>query len=115
MPDDSIHRLVASTNRGRYALDDPNGPDLTAGDRIAILLGGQWTAGHLERSTRYEDSTPGLYQIADWGKTGRTCRPQDEVRASLAQPHDVYGGYYFIAADGTLCGLCTGMQVRILS
>ncbi len=34
--DETIHRLVASSSRGRYALDEPGGPALTAGDAIAV-------------------------------------------------------------------------------
>lgn len=85
MPDTTIHTLVPSTNRGRYALDDPNGPDLTSGDDLTIRLGKHWIAGHIEAGRRYASE-----------HTGQTER-----------------GYYFIAVDGNVCGLCTGMQVRI--
>jgi hypothetical protein len=85
--DDDIHALVASSNRGRYALDESGGSDLTAGDTIAIYLGGQWIEGHIEHAGH-------LY--------AREYRDQPER------------GYYFCATDGSCCGLCTGMRVRRL-
>lgn len=90
MTDDPISTLVASSTTGRYALDDPEtGHDLTSGDLIAILLGGQWTLGSIEQSRqRYASS---------------------HLVAQRLLP-----GYSFIARDGAVCGLCTGMQVRLL-
>ena len=94
MTDNTIHTLVASSNRGRYALDDPeHGHDLTTGQPLAMLLGGRWTLGRVEHST-YPDAA-GCYAL-----TGMA-----QVRI----------GYYFIAPNSTVCGLCTGMQVRLLS
>ena len=91
MADDTISTLVASSNRGRYALDDPEtGHDLTSGEPIAILLGGQWIEGHIEHGRQRYASALWVYQR-------------------------VLPGYYFIARDGALCGLCTGMQVRLIS
>ena len=95
--DETIHTLVASTNPGRYALDDPQGSDLTTGQHIAILLGGRWTTGQVEHSTyptqKYPD-VAGCYTL-----TG-----VDGVKI----------GYYFVAKGGTVCGLCTGMLVRLI-
>ena len=87
MTTESISTLVPSTNAGRYALDDPiSGPDVTSGQPFAVLLGGHWIKGKVEHAGN-------LY-------AGR--------RAGQAER-----GYCFIAADdGTICGLCTGMQVR---
>ncbi len=75
--------LVASTNRGRYALDRPDGVDVTGGTRLVVLLGGYWIAGIVEHGRVYssEDSS------------GR--------------------GYFFIADTGECCGLCLGMQVQV--
>ena len=90
MTDDTIHTLVASSIKGRYALDDPEeGHDLTSGEPLAILLGGQWTLGHIEHSR------------------------QRYACAHLVSQH-LLPGYYFIAHDGTVCGLCIGMQVRLI-
>ena len=90
MTDDTIHTLVASSIKGRYALDDPEeGHDLTSGEPLAILLGGQWIEGHIEHSR------------------------QRNASAHLVSQH-ILPGYYFIARDGAVCGLCTGMQVRLI-
>jgi Domain of unknown function (DUF5348) len=85
--DHTIHTLVPSTSRGRYALDDPlHGQDLTSGQPLALLLGGRWIDGSIEHAS-------GLYAIEQ-----------------VLQP--VSSGYYFLASDGNVCGLCAGMQVR---
>jgi Domain of unknown function (DUF5348) len=62
MTDNTIFTLVASSTKGRYALNDPEtGHDLTSGESIAILLGGQWNSGHIEHGRgRYESRAPGL-------------------------------------------------------
>jgi Domain of unknown function (DUF5348) len=86
MNDDTIHTLVASTNRGRYALDEPKGQDITSGDRIAIWLAGQWTLGRVEHGGT-------LYASEASGRAER--------------------GYYFVASNGGMCGLCSGMRVRL--
>lgn len=87
MNDDTIYTLVPSTRRGRYALDDPlHGQDLTSGQSLALLLGGRWIDGSIEHAS-------GLYA------SEHTTRP-------------VSSGYYFLASDGTVCGLCAGMKVR---
>ena len=140
MKDDTIYTLVTSSNRGRYALDDPEtGHDLTSGESIAILLGGQWIPGHIEHSG-HDDGT-GCYHIADsdlkQSQRSDTPKTQEDyeqsvtprVRAALqegmsladalskatGQVVDLFCGYYFIASsDGAVCGLCTGMHVRLL-
>ena len=91
MTDDTIYTLVASSNRGRYALDNAEtGQDLTSGQTLAIRLGGQWIEGHLEH--------------------GR----QRYASSHLVSQH-ILPGYYFIASsDGAICGLCTGMHVRLI-
>ena len=139
MSDDTIYTLVASSNRGRYALDDPEtGHDVTSGEPIAILLGGRWIEGRIEHSG-HSDS-PGCYHIADSGRTSsqRPDKPKtpeelkrtvtSRVRAAMqesmsladalskatGQVVDLFCGYYFIASDGEVCGLCTGMHVRLI-
>src|SRR5256885_16145117 len=42
---ETMYTLVPSTNRGRYALDDPEGQDITSGDSMAIWFSGQWIEG----------------------------------------------------------------------
>jgi hypothetical protein len=96
MNDETMYTLVASSNRGRYALDEQDGGDLTTGQPIAMLLGGRWIEGRIEHSNypsqKYPDM-PGCY--APTGMEG--------VRI----------GYYFVAKGGMVCGLCTGMLVRL--
>ena len=122
--------LVLSSNRGRYAIDDPEGYDITSGEHIAISVGGVWIEGHVEHSSSYEGS--GCYAISDTGRKGKGKGPQSQVEfeammtAQAAQGKsladalstisgtisDVFCGYYFIANDGNICGLCTGMKIR---
>jgi hypothetical protein len=139
MHDDTICTLVASSNRGRYALNDAEtSHDVTSGEPIAILLGGRWIAGRIEHSSHYD--SPGCYHIADSGRTSsqRPDKPKtpeelkrtvtSRVRAAMqesmsladalskatGQVVDLFCGYYFIASDGEVCGLCTGMRVRLI-
>ncbi len=92
-----VYTLVPSTNRGRYACDDPDGGDVTTGQHLAILLGGRWTPGRVEHSNypshQYPDA-PGCY--------------------ALTGVEGVKIGYYFVAKGGVVCGLCTGMLVRLM-
>ena len=90
MRDDSMHMLVPSTNRDRYALDDPDhGRELTSGSSIAILLYGQWIEGKVKHA---EFLRAGDYNIKE----------------------RVPGGYYFIASDGSVYPLCSGMKICLL-
>jgi hypothetical protein len=82
-----VYTLVPSTNQGRYALDDPDGSDLTSGQPVKLLLGGSWTLGRVEHGND-------RYAVESIGRPAQR-------------------GYYFLAADGTVCGLCTGMPVRL--
>lgn len=75
--------LVASTNRGRYAIDHASGVDVTAGTRLIVLLGSHWISGTVEHGQVYS------------GEDG------------------IERGYYFIADSGECCGLCVGMQVQV--
>lgn len=79
--------LVASSlTRGRYQVGE-DGPELTRGDILEVLLGGQWLAGSVEHAT--------FLYAADYWVYQRSLR-----------------GYYFIADAGGICGLCVGMRVR---
>ena len=96
MSNERVYTLVPSTNRGRYALDDPQGYDLTNGQPVSMLLGGHWILGQVEHShapTKKYPHAAGTYSIT--GVEG------------------VQIGYYFIAEDDTICGLCTGVHVRL--
>ena len=79
--------LTASSNRGRYAIGAPDGPDLTSGQPCEIYMGGTWIAGRIEHSG-------GLYLDEDL-------------------PYKAVRGYCFWAPDGGICEICFGMKVRI--
>ena len=82
-----VFMLVPSTNAGCYALDDPSsGPDITSGQPLDVLLGGCWIKGRVEHASN-------LYANERSGQVER-------------------GNYFIAADDGTICGLCVGMQVR---
>lgn len=95
-PSIPTHRLVASTNSGRFALDQENGRDLTCGDRVSILLGGQWIEGRVEHDQRLYPQSPQTFE-----------------EAMRQTPTQFAGGYYFVAEDGNICGLCIEMRVRL--
>jgi Domain of unknown function (DUF5348) len=80
----NMYMLVASTNRGRYALDTSDGVDVTAGTRLAVLISGCWIWGMVEHGRVYSGEDGGIKR-----------------------------GYYFLADDGGSCGLCVGMQVQV--
>jgi hypothetical protein len=77
------YTLVVSMNHGRYALDRPDGFDITAGIRLVARLGNSWMSGRVEHGPVYS------------GECG------------------IERGYYFIADSGACCGLCVGMQVQV--
>lgn len=84
--------LRFSSNSGRYQIGEAeDAPDLTAGDACEVWLGGQWVSGYVEHAGK-------VYAVE-----------RSAVRGGLTS----VPGYYFIAHDGSLCGLCLGMKVRI--
>ena len=88
MRDETIFTLVTSTNRGRYALDDPQtGHEITSGEVLSLLLGGQWIEGRVEHGSE-------LYARERCGQ--------------------MENGYYFLDRNGQICGLCVGMKVQML-
>ncbi len=89
--------LVASSNSGKYAIDDPvESQDISSGTSLSIQLGGQWIDGSVEYASE-------LYVNMGMQYLGEPPRlPR------------VIDGYYFIARGGGICGLCVGMKVRLL-
>ncbi len=87
--------LRASPNAGRYEVD-VHGPDLTTGIVCEVWLGGQWVVGVVRQSKGRSD---------------------DGGMMAVERPAGVYDGYYLAMEDEhgmmSLCGLCTGMYVRI--
>ncbi len=89
MEEQKTYTLVASSNSGRYALDDPeHGQDLTSGQSLAILVGAQWIEGRVEHN--------GMVYAAGYGGGNR---PK--------------AGYVFLDQYGHVCGLCVGMRVKL--
>ena len=77
---------------GRYSIIvDSNSvfarPDLHSDFAVSVRLAGQWIDGHIRHNT--------------------------EGRYAIETPKGVYHGYYFEALDGSVCGLCVGMWVRL--
>jgi Domain of unknown function (DUF5348) len=99
MNKNTVYTLVPSTNNGRYALDDPqHGHDLTSGEPLAIRLGGHWIEGRVEGS--HVSST-------------RLVRGTYAAEHARTNGLPLIDGYYFIATDNFICGLCVGMKVRL--
>jgi hypothetical protein len=77
---------------GRYAIlvDEGNvfaNPDLHTDFHCWIKLAGMWIEGAIRHGNK-------MY--------------------SIERPKGCYSGYYFQALDGSVCGLCIGMKVRIV-
>ena len=81
--------LKLSKHRGRYTLDTPfYHRDLATGDQIAILVGGHWVAGRVS-----------LQKESDFQNVQDMLAPK----------------WCFLAnRDGSMCGLVSGMQVKVL-
>lgn len=92
--------FLSSRTRGRYAVGDSDGPELSSGQGIELYIAHQWIPG------RVEYSPDPLYV---------TLGPQTlgEV-AQMAMRPKAIGGYYVEIADGGIIGLCVGMFVRTL-
>ncbi len=95
MAENTVYTLVPSSNDGRFALDFAGGQDITSGLPIAVYLGDTWIQGSVEHA-------PDLY-------------PNEDVQYLVNErlPRTT-GGYYFIARNGGVCGLCVGMKVHLL-
>lgn len=89
-------KLIFSSNRGRYRLcttgsvpmEGEDYPELSSGTVVEVCIGRQWIKGSIEHAPVY---------------------------ATQRVSGGVISGYFFIAKDGGVCGLCEGMKVRIPS
>ncbi len=88
--------LMASPNPGRYEVGE-GGLDLASGDECEVFLAGQWVSA-VVRHSRGRNDADGMMAVE--------------------RPRGVVDGYYLTVVDDrgnmTLCGLCTGMCVRVL-
>lgn len=130
--------LYPGKTPGSYTIGSQNGNALNRGQKVAIQLGGNWIAGTVAYSSSYIDTSAsepdpiyrnrGTYAIADdeitdpvtesslesfpasdppaWSITHHKRSPQQQHAGCIIN------GYYFVADDGGICGLCAGIHVR---
>ncbi len=123
-------KLYANTSYSNYMLGSIDGPDITEGQAVEVLLGGHWISGQIgyshadtsEGAAQRVDQHIGSYQIPDEDVPDSVTIASEESFPASDPPAlnedkpiaRVVGGYYFRAdADGSVCGLCIGMQIKI--
>ncbi|GCF11270.1 hypothetical protein [Dictyobacter arantiisoli] len=92
----TIHTLVPSTTRGRYALDRPDGADISSGQYIRIQCGCRWIAGSVEMAR------------ASAQRLVHGTVATDNTNAVIP----VVSAYYF-TSEADVYGLCVGQKVQV--
>ncbi len=130
--------LYALPTTGSYAIGNEDGPDIVSAQVVEVFLGGQWIRGHVkhsrEQSHQVEEprssATPqhrGAYHLASNAAPDPVIEASKESfpasdppawideRGTEPRPNEnISDGYYFVAdSDGSICGLCIGMRVRV--
>ena len=101
MVKEAVYTVVISTSVGQYACGDShNGPNITSGQGLAILLDGIWVEGTVRHSRVTAKSL-----MSAWG-----LYTSEQMQSTLP----VVGGYYVVSHGGNVCGLCAGMRVQLL-
>ena len=123
--------LYANVNYRNYMLGSPEGPDVIEGQAVEVFLGGHWIPGHIhyshptssiQKAQQQKVQDTGAYQLTQENaldtvdlSSELSFPASDPPAIDDEQPQArVVGGYYFRAnADGSVCGLCIGMRIKM--